>query len=387
MQATKASVENLNLLQQGKGEIAFALGDSVKLAAEGNTEAGFPGKLDKLRGIAAIYPNYIQIVASQESGIKTLADLKGKSLSVGAPASGTELNARAIFAAAGMNYEDLGKVEYLPFAESVELIKNRQLDATLQSAGLGVASIRDLATSLPINVVAVPAETVGQDRRALCRRRPSRPAPMKARPTDVATAAVGNFLVTHDGVSDETAYQMTKLLFENLDQLAAAHAAAKAHRPGQGARRHAGAAASGRRALLQGEGAAEVARFAMRGCRMGEAAPECRRIDADIPDRSSPATAEEPIEGLPPGFGDGHRRQGRLRHRGRLLRLPALRRRLRQPAEPGGAGHACRLPAAARLRADRQSARRAPRPARPGSGRSACSASSPASTTGSSTPT
>jgi len=65
VQATKASVENLNLLEQGKGEIAFALGDSVKLAAEGNEEAGFPGKLEKLRGIAAIYPNYIQLVASQ----------------------------------------------------------------------------------------------------------------------------------------------------------------------------------------------------------------------------------------------------------------------------------------------------------------------------------
>jgi TRAP transporter TAXI family solute receptor len=230
VQATKASVENLNLLQQGKGEIAFALGDSVKLAAEGNTEAGFPGKLDKLRGIAAIYPNYIQIVASQESGIKTLADLKGKSLSVGAPASGTELNARAIFAAAGMKYEDLGKVEYLPFAESVELIKNRQLDATLQSAGLGVASIRDLATSLPINVVAVPkadVEKIGSPYVSVVI-----PAgTYDGQTEDVETAAVGNFLVTHDGVSDETAYQMTKLLFENLDQLTAAHAAAKAIDP------------------------------------------------------------------------------------------------------------------------------------------------------------
>ena len=73
VQATKASVENLNLLQQGKGEIAFALGDSVKLAAEGDTEAGFPGKLDKLRGIAGIYPNYIQIVASQGIGHQDLA--------------------------------------------------------------------------------------------------------------------------------------------------------------------------------------------------------------------------------------------------------------------------------------------------------------------------
>lgn len=230
VQATKASVENLNLLQQGKGEIGFSLGDSVQEAVKGNTEAGFPQPLDKLRGIAAIYPNYIQIVASQESGIKSLADLKGKSLSVGAPASGTELNARAIFAAAGMKYEDLGKVEYLPFAESVELIKNRQLDATLQSAGLGVASIRDLATSLPINVVAVPkadVEKIGAPYISVVI-----PAgTYDGQSEDVETAAVGNFLITHDGVSDETAYQMTKLLFDNLPQLVASHAAAKAIDP------------------------------------------------------------------------------------------------------------------------------------------------------------
>ncbi|MDQ2635016.1 MAG: TAXI family TRAP transporter solute-binding subunit, partial [Pseudomonadota bacterium] len=225
VQSTKASVENLNLLQQGKGEIAFALGDSVKLGWEGDTEAGFPGKLDKLRGIAAIYPNYIQIVASQESGIKTLADLKGKSLSVGAPKSGTELNARAIFEAAGMSYDDLGKVEYLPFAESVELIKNRQLDATLQSAGLGVASIRDLSTSLAINVVAVPADTVAKiGAPYIAATIPA--GTYDGQTEDVSTAAVGNMLVTHSDVSDETAYQMTKQLFENLDRMVAAHAAA-----------------------------------------------------------------------------------------------------------------------------------------------------------------
>lgn len=227
VQATKASVENLNLLQAGRGEIGFSLGDSVQMAWEGNTEAGFPGKLDKIRGIAGIYSNYIQIVASAESGVKTLADLKGKSLSVGAPKSGTELNARAILQAAGMAYADLGKTEYLPFAESVELIKNRQLDATLQSAGVGVASIRDLATSLKINVVAVPkadVEKIGA---------PYVPAVIPAgtydgQDADVETAAVGNYLITHDGVSDETAYQMTKLLFENLPALTAAHSAAKA---------------------------------------------------------------------------------------------------------------------------------------------------------------
>ncbi|WP_165214955.1 TAXI family TRAP transporter solute-binding subunit [Affinirhizobium pseudoryzae] len=227
VQATKASVENLNLLQAGRGEIGFALGDSVKMAWDGNKEAGFPGKLDKLRGIAGIYSNYVQIVASKESGVTSLAELKGKSLSVGAPKSGTELNARQIFEAAGMSYKDLGKTEYLPFAESVELIKNRQLDGTLQSAGLGVASIRDLASSLPINVVAVPADVVTKIGA------PYTAATIPAgtydgQTADVPTAAVGNFLITHSGVSDETAYQMTKLLFENLPKLTAAHAAAKA---------------------------------------------------------------------------------------------------------------------------------------------------------------
>ncbi|MDI7861592.1 TAXI family TRAP transporter solute-binding subunit [Rhizobiaceae bacterium n13] len=226
VQATKASVENLNLLQQGRGEIAFALGDSVKLAWEGNAEAGFKAPLDKLRGIAAIYPNYIQIMAAKESGITTLADFKDKSLSVGAPKSGTELNARAILAAAGMSYDDLGKTEYLPFAESVELMKNRQLDATLQSAGLGVSSFKDLATSLDVQMVAVP-EDIAAKLGAPYVAATVPAGTYQGQDSDVKTVAVVNFLVTHSDVSDETAYQMTKQLFENLPSMVAAHKAAE----------------------------------------------------------------------------------------------------------------------------------------------------------------
>ena len=165
VQATKASAENLNLLQAGRGEVAFTLGDSLSDAWKGDAEAGFPTPLKKLRGIAGIYPNYIQIVASADSGIRTLADLKGKRVSVGAPKSGTELNARAVLKAAGLTYKDLAKVEYLPFGESVELMKNRQLDVTLQSAGLGVSALRDLAASMKIVVVEIPADGGRQDRR------------------------------------------------------------------------------------------------------------------------------------------------------------------------------------------------------------------------------
>ncbi|GDX37213.1 C4-dicarboxylate ABC transporter [Candidatus Pelagibacterales bacterium] len=226
VQVTKASVENLVLLQEGKGEIAFVLGDSAKDAWDGKEDAGFKTKLDKLRIIGAIYPNYIQIVASKDSKIKTLADLKGKGLSVGAAKSGTELNSRAILSAAGLSYKDLGKVEYLPFAESIELIKNRQLDATLQSAGLGVASLKDLANSLDVTVVSVPDAVVKKmGAPFISGKIPANT--YKGQTEDVSTAAVVNYLVTRKDVSDATAYQMTKLFYENLPALVAAHSAAK----------------------------------------------------------------------------------------------------------------------------------------------------------------
>ncbi len=228
VQATKASAENLNLLQAGRGEIAFTLGDSLSDAWKGDAEAGFKAPLNKLRGVAGIYPNYIQIVAAADAGIRTLADLKGKRISVGAPKSGTELNARAVLKAAGLSYKDFAKVEYLPFGESVELMKNRQLDVTLQSAGLGVASLRDLATAVKIVVVPVPADVVAKVGDPAYQPGTIPAKTYEGQNEDVATVAIQNFLVTHEGVPTETVYAMTKSMFDNLDQMVAAHAAAKA---------------------------------------------------------------------------------------------------------------------------------------------------------------
>jgi TRAP transporter TAXI family solute receptor len=228
VQVTKASAENLNLLQAGKGEVAFTLGDAFSDAWKGDEEAGFKTPLKKLRTLAAIYPNYIQIVASADAGIKTLADLKGKKVAVGAPKSGTELNARAIFKAAGMSYQDFAKVEYLPFGESVELMKNRQLDATLISAGLGVAAVRDLATALKIVIVPIPAELIAKIGDPAYQPGTIPANTYTGQGTDVPTVAIQNFLATHEGVPAETVYKMTKALFENLDQMVAAHGAAKA---------------------------------------------------------------------------------------------------------------------------------------------------------------
>jgi len=146
---------------------------------------------------------------------------------VGAPKSGTELNARAILNAAGLKYEDLGKVEYLPFAESVELMKNRQLDATLQSAGLGVSSIKDLATAVDITVVEIPNAIV--DKVGTPYLKTVIPAgTYTGQDTDVPTAAVPNFLVVREDMKDVDVYALTKAIFDNLADLQASHVAAKA---------------------------------------------------------------------------------------------------------------------------------------------------------------
>lgn len=228
VQVTKASAENLNLLQAGKGEVAFTLGDAFSDAWKGDAEAGFKVPLNKLRTLAAIYPNYIQIVAAADANIKTLADLKGKRVAVGAPKSGTELNARAIFKAAGLSYQDFAKVEYLPFGESVELIKNRQLDATLISAGLGVAAVRDLGTAVKITIVPIPADIVAKIGDPAYQAGVIPANTYTNQGADVPTVAIQNFLATHEGVPAETVYKMTKALFEHLDTMVAAHAAAKA---------------------------------------------------------------------------------------------------------------------------------------------------------------
>jgi TRAP transporter TAXI family solute receptor len=132
-----------------------------------------------------------------------------------------------VFKAAGLTYADMAKVEYLGFGESVELMKNRQLDATLQSAGLGVASIRDLSTAIKIVVIPVPADVVTKVGDAAYQ--PAMiPANTYTGQTEaIPTAAITNFLVTHSDVSDDLAYRKAKAMYDNIETLYAAHNAAK----------------------------------------------------------------------------------------------------------------------------------------------------------------
>jgi TRAP transporter TAXI family solute receptor len=231
VKGTKGTAESLEELQQGRAEIAFALGDTLSDAWKGREDAGFRAPLNRLRSIGALFPNYIQVVARADAGIRTLAGLRGKHVSVGVLKSGIELDARAIFAASGLRYASFGRIEYLPFGESVELMKNRQLDATLQSALLGVSGLRDLATSVDIVVIAIPAEVLRKIDQDVYLPAVIPANTYRGQTKDVPTVAVQNVLVTHEGVSDETVYSVTKTLWTSIGELTAAHPAAKAMDP------------------------------------------------------------------------------------------------------------------------------------------------------------
>ena len=225
-QVAKAPAEGLTQLQAGRSELALAPGDVLAGAWRGDELSGFKTPLDKLRVLSAVYDTYVQIVARADSGIRTVSDLRGKRVSVGVARSPGELNARAILRAAGMSYRDLAKVEYFPFGQSAELVKDRQLDATLQSTVAGAASLRDLASAVKLVIVAIPADVVARAGEAY------RPATIAAntyagQANDVPTAAIRNFLVTRSDVPDELAYQMTKALHEHLDELRTSQAVMK----------------------------------------------------------------------------------------------------------------------------------------------------------------
>ncbi|MGY0691956.1 TAXI family TRAP transporter solute-binding subunit [Virgibacillus sp. FSP13] len=226
-QSTAASSANATTLNQGKAEIGFSMGDAASDAYKGTDSFEEQGAQENLRSIASLYPNYLQIVATKESGIKTVEDLKGQNVAVGAPASGTEISAKRVLAAYDMTYEDIEE-DFLSFAEGVEGIQNGTIDAVVISSGLPNAGVLELQTSKEIVIVEIAEEKV-------LKMQEDYPAFFPATVTkdvydtdrDVPTIGVNNVLLTHKDVSDEVAYEMTKGIFENLDQLKDTHNAAK----------------------------------------------------------------------------------------------------------------------------------------------------------------
>jgi TRAP transporter TAXI family solute receptor len=223
-QATGASVENCKLLGQNEAELAIVQNDMIDYAYNG-TEAFEGGKIENIRGIATLYPEIVQIVASPDSGITNVKDMKGKKVSVGAPGSGVEANARQIFDATGLTYNDMN-VSYLSFSESADAFKDKHIESFFVTSGIPNAAIQDITAQNDIVMVSLTDDVIA----ALTQKYPffveyTIPAgTYKGQNSDVKTVAVMATLATNSQASEDVIYNITKTLFENQPELAQAHA-------------------------------------------------------------------------------------------------------------------------------------------------------------------
>lgn len=139
--STGGSIANINAIAAGEFEMALAQNDIAYYAYQGCCITAFDGKPVKgIRALAALYPEVVHIVARQDAGIRTVADLKGKRVVVGDVGSGTEQNARQILEAYGLRFEDLGQVIRVSPNQGSQLLQDKRADAFFFTAGLGASA-------------------------------------------------------------------------------------------------------------------------------------------------------------------------------------------------------------------------------------------------------
>lgn len=225
-EVTGASVENMGLIFRGDSDYALVLADTAYQAYTGT--GAFEGRqVENARALGSIYPNAVQLVTLADSGIDSLQDLKGKRVSVGAPGSGTELNAKALMEANDLTYDDMETLR-LNFNETADALRDGDIDAGFWSVGPPTSSILNLATTRDIRLVGFTDEEIAnaQEAEPVFAPYELRAGIYEGIEEPVQTISIPNVLVVNADMPDDLAYQTTKVLFEHTDELIAIHPAA-----------------------------------------------------------------------------------------------------------------------------------------------------------------
>lgn len=226
-QSTGATVANINMLKEGSVDMALVQNDLIYYASNG-IEMFKDKKIDTLRGIASLYPETVQLVTLDKTGIKTIPELKGKRVAVGAAGSGAEANARQVLEAHGITYNDIN-VQYLSFGEAASALKDGNVDAAFLTAGYPTAAVQDIASQNKVRLLPIEPDKAD----ALIKKYPfytktQIPAGTYAgTESDTPAIAVMAMLVVNDKVDDNMGFEITKAIFDNLDRIKAAHAVGK----------------------------------------------------------------------------------------------------------------------------------------------------------------
>ena len=217
------SQSNVQELQDGNAELAFCQSDVMAYAYDGTNLFADIGKIDCFSTVAALYTEQVQIVTTDPS-IKTVADLAGKSVSIGAAGSGVYFNAMDVLGVYGLTENDI-KPTYQSFGDSADALKNGQIDAAFIVAGAPTTAVTDLATTKDVYLVSLDDEHVDQ----LLASSPyyskvTIPADVYGLDSDTITVAVAAVILARNDVSEDAIYALTADIFDNAASLTESHA-------------------------------------------------------------------------------------------------------------------------------------------------------------------
>ncbi|MGM8211374.1 TAXI family TRAP transporter solute-binding subunit [Virgibacillus sp. W0430] len=217
--SSNASADNVIALKDGEAELAFVQTDVVADAIEGrNAFEGDP--VDNVLGLGSLYPETVQIVTTADSDISSVEDLKGKKVSVGAPGSGTYINAEQILEIHGMSIDDID-AQNLDFGESAGGIKDGNIDAAFITAGTPTGAVEELQATAEVSVVPIAQDKVDE----LVEKYPYYAADTITAGTygleeDVHTVAVLAMVAVTDSLSEDVVYDITKAIYKNTNAIA-----------------------------------------------------------------------------------------------------------------------------------------------------------------------
>ncbi|QQE77610.1 TAXI family TRAP transporter solute-binding subunit [Alicyclobacillus sp. SO9] len=226
-QVTNGSVENLNLLEQGKINVAFT---TIGVLHEAYTGTGaFKGKPYKdVRVLAGLYPSVAQMIVRKGLNIKSVSDLKGKSFVPGAPGSSTKVLAQSILKAYGLKLTDV-KPQFVGFTSAVNLMKNHQADGAFITAGIPTSAVTQMLTTANGQLLSLGSGQIS----SLQKNYPwLYPYTIKAGAYDkqtspVHTVAQNIMLVVPASMPKQEAYELTKALWQNIGPIGQTVSAAK----------------------------------------------------------------------------------------------------------------------------------------------------------------
>lgn len=222
--AGNGSQANIQELEDGNAELAFCQSDVMAYAYDGTNIFADTGAIDDFSTVACLYDEQVQIVTLDEN-IKTVADLKGKNVSIGAAGSGVYFNAMDILGAYGLTEDDITPT-YESFADSANSLKDGKIDAAFIVAGAPTTAITELSTTKPARLVSLDDEHV----KSLLKSSPyyseaTIPAgTYDGQDEDVTTVAVGAVILARDDVSEDAIYNFTADIFDNAADLVENHA-------------------------------------------------------------------------------------------------------------------------------------------------------------------